>query len=131
MVSMYYIFKPGFLPVNLTPKELEILENKQRRAVVAMRTSQAGTMASDQTVIYTAEDILGALPKAGKIIGRPLEPRLLESLATLLRDIVELPAGGGTYPEFSGAQALARKHLARIHELDPAIPTAAPVDENK
>ena len=47
----------------------------------------------------------------------------------LLRDIVTLPAGGGTYPEFPGAQALARKHLEKIHELNPAIPAAEPVEE--
>jgi hypothetical protein len=122
MVSTYYIFKPGFLPVTLTPKQLEILENKQRRAVVAMRIVQAGTMVSDRTVIYAAEDVLAALPEAGKLYGRPLKSRLLLSLATLLRDIVELPPGGGTYKEFPGAQALARKHLARIHEMNPAIP---------
>lgn len=122
MVSVYYIFKTGFVPARLTPKQLAILENKQRQAVVALRPVRAGTMASDREVIYTAEDVLGALPRAEKIYGQPLRHRLLDNLATLLRDIVELPAGGGTYEEFPGAQALAKKHLERIHELDPSIP---------
>lgn len=76
----------------------------------------------DQPQHLLLRDSLTEKPIHNALVMIELEPQLLEYLATLLRDIVTLPAGGGTYKEFPGARALARKHLQRLHELYPAIP---------